>query len=159
MEIIIFIAIVVGIIVWKKKKKEATNDTGDGETEEQVENITMALTESVPVHWYENGEKKDGTAKMSSNGLQVYDSDGNITLDITDRVAKVLGVYQITTMSGSITIEDRQPWVIMIDVPEAYQVIRKHGDNQYTPHIWIDGNKICWDEVASKSGKFYYGVY
>ncbi len=36
-------------------------------------------------------------------GLQVFDASGNITLDLTDRVGRILGAQVITSANGSVT--------------------------------------------------------
>lgn len=191
MEIIIFIAIVVGIIVWKKKRKETTNNTGieettevedteniDGQEETQKENQEIkedvveeskdeptdtekTTNEPFPVYWYEDGVKKEGTAIMSKQGLQVFDGNGNCTLDITERLQKILGTIEITTASGEITderLENGDLWFFFISSEDI-----TFGDSFESlsyPTISKDGSKLTWNFNGNVlKCKLLYGVF
>jgi hypothetical protein len=195
MEIIIFIAIVVGIIVWKKKRKETTNNTGDeNTTEEQVENIEEreesqeekqeikedvieeskdeTTNEPFPVYWYEDGVKKEGTAIMSKQGLQVFDENGNQTLDITTRLTKCLGTLTISadTSSGEITDEafkTNDLWVVITQITNPYFSSNYSNDDLTyipLPTFTQEDGKMKWEYKESDTAKrtgcvIVYGVY
>lgn len=97
--------------------------------------------------------------KKMAQGLQVFDADGNLDVDLADVPSKVLGTYTINTTKGSITVPMGKPWFIMIGTPEAYQSIWQHGDKEYIPTVYVSGNKICWEQCVNKGGVFYYGWY
>lgn len=97
--------------------------------------------------------------RRMAQGLQVFDKDGRVDVDLADVPSKVLGTYTINTTAGSITVPTGKPWFVMIGSPKAYQSIWHHGDREYEPTVYVSGNKICWEQCVNKGGVFYYGWY
>lgn len=70
-------------------------------------------------------------------GIQVFDKNGNITIDVTDRLTQVVGIYTIprTSSEGSITVPNignNKVW-FAFNIKDAYNI----------PYlIWIDNNTI-----------------
>ena len=91
-------------------------------------------------------------------GLQVFDENGNMTLDVTDRLTRVLGEFQTGKVSGSITdsnLSSGIPWYI----------IKNSSDGRgykYAPFlITFTSNGASWTfgsgTIVSKN--ITYGVY
>lgn len=70
-------------------------------------------------------------------GIQVFDKNGEIVIDVTDRLTQVVGIYTIprTSSEGSITVPNignNKVW-FAINIQNAYMV----------PYlIWIENNTI-----------------
>lgn len=101
---------------------------------------------------------------MMGVGLQVFGESGEITLDSTYRLTKVIG---IETLSGDGEISfhqypDMLPWYFVL-VPPVYS--SKNLDvpvsNAPKPILRIDeaARKIFWKYVPPNGAKIIYGVY
>ncbi len=102
-----------------------------------------------------------------AQGLQIFDENGNCTLDLTDRLCKVLGTVDTGFTGGSITnplFAEGDFWVI--DLKIDYQ----DGGNrpvkgQEFPHFYKSGTTLYWsygnnyDGTTRLSRKVLYGVY
>lgn len=93
------------------------------------------------------------------SGLQVWDENGNITLDVTDRVARFIGQIDVpVNQSGSIYVpEFAQPGVTPFFVVTTDQ----EGDSAY---VYTTGYNLAWNYEAALSATYvactiYYGVY
>lgn len=91
-------------------------------------------------------------------GLQVFDANGNLTLDITDRLTRVIGSFTVAAgaAAGSITVAQFStgtPWVF----PLIYSI---NGDNT-DPAFSISGTTLSWTaNTAALIDVFViYGVY
>lgn len=92
-------------------------------------------------------------------GLQVFDAAGRITLDVTDRICKVLGSVTIAAgSSGSVALPDlqgNQPFVMF--VPDEWNV------GALMPSISVGSALISWGYGSSWStkvgGVMTYGVF
>lgn len=92
-------------------------------------------------------------------GLQCWDANGNLILDVTDRLTRVLGeVY--TGTSGSGTIIDNNflngtPWYISTPSVRTY--------DPQSLQVVITGNTLTWSFTQTnswqKSHRIMYGVY
>lgn len=91
-------------------------------------------------------------------GLQAWDAAGNLTVDLTTRLSRVVGVvFAAGGSSGSVTVDASlgTPWAI--PVPRNFPVGSCHK-------ITISGGTISWAPntgVASQQtdADIYYGVY
>ncbi|QBC44470.1 hypothetical protein [Iodobacter fluviatilis] len=86
-----------------------------------------------------------------AQGLRVYDEQGRLTLDMTDRVSKILGSVRV---AGSGTawaplLQGNQLWAVF--VPDDTYII--------PPAITISGNTVSWSAGESYSGLIYYGSF
>lgn len=70
-----------------KKKEEKQEETKQEETT-KVE--VPLLKDGDEVVIVENGKQAKGVVKLMPQGLQVWDEDGNLRLDITDRLTHIL---------------------------------------------------------------------
>ena len=87
-----------------------------------------------------------------AQGLRVYDEQGRLTLDMTDRVSKMLGPSVRVTGSGSVwapLLPGNQLWAIF--VPDSTYIV--------PPAISISGNTVSWSAGESYSGVIYYGSF
>ena len=170
---VVMVALIICYVVDRRKRHKKSTDDGTGKEPENKDDSAMipdgenttdskdnkeTVNKMFPVYWYENGEKEEGVAKMSAQGLQVFDQNGNLYLDVTDRVAKAIGIHNITTESGSLTITDGKPWFCMINTPAGYDNWGHGNYTEYSPRVWISDDKICW-EKCKDGGSFYYGKY
>ena len=97
-----------------------------------------------------------------AQGLQVFDENGNCTLDLTMRLAKIIG-KKTATGNGEMNVADfgcpdnRFWYCITKDVmgeednPKDYPLLR----------ISDDGKKIMWENADNRGFKleFLFGVY
>lgn len=93
-------------------------------------------------------------------GLQVFDAAGNLTLDLTDRASRIVGVLPIAgNASGSVFVDPAQgtPWAV--PVPSTYPVGSCHkitinattGQIDYAPNSSLPSMQT--------PANLYYGVF
>ena len=164
MTYMLVVVIVVGVLVYvySQKKKQSNKEKPQDKKPDDNNNHTETTAE-VPVeskgYVIENGIKKEVTIRFMPQGLQVFSEDGTLLVDMNNRINKVLGHLKITSYSGRFSVGGGRPWFVIVENPEAYQLIRRHGDDYYTPRIYIEGNDIVWDEVVNRDAEVIYGVY
>ena len=91
-------------------------------------------------------------------GLQVWDAAGNLILDLTDRLGRLLGIATLTNPTdGNITdagFASGTPWFVCLPIS---------GGAVSTPQVGVAGNVISWDFIAggnyATNYKLIYGVY
>ena len=89
-------------------------------------------------------------------GLQVYDANSKLVVDITDRLPRILGSYQTNKQDGSINIEAAGTIF--------YQVVRlTNAEADTPPRITLTNRLLSWKYGdAYKYRKDFiivYGVY
>lgn len=95
-----------------------------------------------------------------SYGLRVRDANGNITLDITDRLTRFGGQFDTGTSNGSLSIpmlSGGDPWIHVRD-SDAF------SSTTVGPDVSVSGNVISWQfpsdsTYAYRSVHVIYGVY
>lgn len=95
-------------------------------------------------------------------GLQIFDSNGNMTLDVTDRLTRILGEFQTGTVDGSITdsaLSYGMPWIINVDefqdwVTTAVPITFSFGINTISWHF-----EPAYSYLPRRNMKIMYGVY
>lgn len=99
---------------------------------------------------------------MSTAGLQVYDENGNITLEITDRITRITGTGRTTSnVAGSMIIPGTSlqtkgtPFFQVLTSP---QFPYGSPDTARMPRFEIVGNTLTWS-AANISCEFFVGVY
>ncbi|MDR5774920.1 MULTISPECIES: hypothetical protein [unclassified Caballeronia] len=90
-------------------------------------------------------------------GLRCRDASGNITVDITDRLTRVIGTFSTGGSDGSFTVNvTGSVWFMVLD------------DSQYSrtvlaPIVTLSGNTISWTFPSTTYGTravtVMYGVY
>lgn len=91
-------------------------------------------------------------------GLQVFDEQGNTTIDVTDRLTQIIGVIRIKSLVGSIdvTVDGNRELF--------YTISKSHSQWSGGDCITINGHKISWDFsqarliVAGDGIEVVYGV-
>ncbi|WP_293849384.1 hypothetical protein [uncultured Phascolarctobacterium sp.] len=98
-------------------------------------------------------------------GLQTFDEDGKINIDITDRLVKYCGKFDAWTLTGSITdkaIDGKDVWFAYTCNPTANldKVLRfadLHFQQGFTyPELIVNGDTITW-KFHNVERPFYYG--
>lgn len=134
----VIVAVVLAATKKKKKKSTTTTETTTVTTTEPVK-ITGKTPEPVAVTYYVDGQKKEGTLKVAQ-GLQVFDSSGNVDLDITDNLVKVVATLDISGNGGSYSsdmLKNASIWWALL-LPTS-------GQNMYLPSsITTSSGKVTW---------------
>lgn len=171
METYVAVALVIGValvVLYYRKRKNRKNEcpakeenaVSQGENIEVHSDKTVNVPTEFPVYWFdESGNKVEGVAKMAQ-GMQVFDGKGDCIVDLNSNVAKVIGRFTTQGTSGTLTVEGGKPWAMLLQSPEAYDVIRKHGQKEHHPsvHVLTDGT-IKWTDCVAKQSVIVYGVY
>lgn len=87
-------------------------------------------------------------------GLQVWDTSGIQTLDLTDRITKILGTRTAAGSAGSYTdvrLAQGTAFTIPLRAPTSSRT-------ENYPLITINGNTISWSS-SNVSVPFLYGIY
>lgn len=160
----LIVVAVVGVVVYTCLKKKKRGDIEKPQDEKPDDNGDHTeITVKVPIeskgYIVEDGIKKEVTIRYMPQGLQVFGQDGTLLVDMNNRISKVVGHLKITSYAGRFSVNGGRPWFVIVENPEAYQLVRQHGDDYYTPRIYIEGNDIVWDEIVNKNAEIIYGVY
>lgn len=99
-------------------------------------------------------------------GLQTFDINGNIIIDVTTRLQKYLGIINCPANQneGSVWHEDLSSgaiWYLIIpnSYPEIHLSMGSHASFS-VPTVWKDGNYVRWKFSSGHVGaKIIYGVY
>nr|DAL63676.1 MAG TPA_asm: hypothetical protein [Bacteriophage sp.] len=79
-------------------------------------------------------------------GLRVRDvSTGQVTVEVTDRLTRVIGTFNTGTASGSLTVSDFSSgsgWACILEAPRPSLNI---ANNYRYPRVRISGDVISWD--------------
>lgn len=168
MEVYVIAVLIIAAVLFAlcRGKHKVKKDKGAESTAPKENNAETSSEETVnvptefPVYWFdESGNKVEGVAKMAQ-GLQVFDGNGNCIVDLNSNIAKVIGRYTTQGASGTLTVTGGKPWAMLLQSPEAYDVIRKHGQKEHHPsvHVLPDGT-IKWNDCVAKESIIVYGVY
>lgn len=125
-----------------------------------------ALRDCEKVIYVKDGEKAQGTVRIVDAGLQIFDENGNVVVDITDRVCRYLGEGSTGFKDGFVTndvfLENVNAWVLPKRI--YLQRYEAQGNLQAYPKFYISGNRLMWKYDSSTEGlresfDFYYGVF
>lgn len=159
----LIVVVIIGVVVYACLKKKRGNTEKPKEKNPDNDGNHTEITVNVPTeskgYIVKDGVKKEVTIRYMPQGLQVFDQDGTLLVDMNNRISKVVGHLKITSYAGRFSVDGGRPWFVIVENPEAYQLIREHGDDYYTPRIYIEGNDIVWDEIVNKNAEIIYGVY
>lgn len=137
--VIAAIAIAVAVMIARKRKKKPATVKA---TEKPVK-ITGSTPESIPVTYYVDGEKREGTVKMAQ-GLQVFRADGSIDLDITENLVKVIATLDIAGNGGSYSndmLKNANVWYLFI-IPTTSQAVNLPSS------VTVSDGKISWSSAT-----------
>lgn len=97
-----------------------------------------------------------------NQGLQIFNENGICTLDVTDRLTRVLGEFETGTSNGSLVdnnLLSGTPWFISIPSVSAVSF------DSNSISITFSSNSISWEFVGyfstpgNHSHHIIYGVY
>lgn len=110
--------------------------------------------------------------KEVPQGLQVFDENGNVVVDITERITKYLGSFTVPTDadSGTITnseIGDGDLWYAMVIDSSTPSSVPTGGDVIYSYPVITKGDGVLyWNYPHSQTSYYkrygvtiHYGVY
>lgn len=96
-------------------------------------------------------------------GLQCFDVNGNLILDITDRLTRVLGIFETGTSNGSLNdpnLANGAPWVY------KYHQISTDIYNARPINVYVTGTTIYWEFDSARESQdallsygIVYGVF
>ena len=100
-------------------------------------------------------------------GLQVFSESGNIILDVSDRLTKVVGEFETHGKNGSLVdlrLENMDHWIACTyDTNDVFYASDSHD---IAPKVIRAGNALSWqypviwkDNRPWPNHKFVYGVY
>lgn len=91
-------------------------------------------------------------------GLQCFDANGNLILDITDRLTRVLGEFDTGLVNGSLNddgLRTGTPWYNIYYTDSIYKIV--------PVVIWIGDNELIWTftrtDITITNLHIIYGVY
>lgn len=160
--------VIVGYILWKKRKKKTDSHETETDTKPETRPDPQPNPEpfpddtvlrEYPVYWFENGEKVEGTCKEMPQGLQVFDKQGNIILDVTEGIAKIAGQVTINATTGAIEsdlIHPNNTWYLYV-----YPSFYLNGINIATPDVTVEEGVLKWSVQGNGTlgGTLYWGIY
>lgn len=91
-------------------------------------------------------------------GMQVFDASGNIVIDVTTRLSRVIGTQAIAAGStGSLAVPNTTQGLIWF-------AIYGNGGNRYSPVMSVSGGTISWSPKSGFPGGpvdviMIYGLY
>lgn len=92
---------------------------------------------------------KRKSVKKVPQGLQVFDQNGSISLDVTDRLTQVVQIVDTYSLTGSVyipTTGDQKVWAI-------YEMLSGGTINSGLGVVLtISGNTVYWEQDRSGSG-------
>jgi hypothetical protein len=167
----LIVVAVIGVIVYtylkkkrgdiEKPREEEKPDDGGNHTE-----ITVKVPTESKGYIVKDGIKKEVTIRYMPQGLQVFDQDGTLLVDVTDRLVKYLGVVQINGTNGSITndeLSEGNLWYYPLNIKMPPPTPSIHTE-YHMPTITKNGKSISWNYGSYPADKrlsmvLLYGVY
>lgn len=127
--------------------------------------IGVLIIIAVVVYLYKKSTAKKSKEDDNMQGLQTFDKDGKINIDITNRLAKYCGKIDALTLTGSIVapaISGKDVWVAYTCNPKStldkyLNFSDIHIQTYFTyPEVTINGDTISW-EFHNIDRPFYSG--
>ena len=159
----------------KEISNETPNEVTDDATDDEIEKYNFVSAEDgETVYWYADGAKKEGVVKNMPQGLQVFDENGNLIIDIGTHITKALGEGDTGTTDGSIVddrLNDGAVWVLITErlSGDADVDYRETKRSRCLPNFTNSGNTITWKfnhktsisnmQYTDVRVKFLYGIY
>lgn len=94
-------------------------------------------------------------------GIVIYDSSGQVMVNVADRLARILGSVNVGTTNGSINVPE-----FSLGIP--FYFLRANGPQQGTfpPTITFSGTTLSWSQPSGYNsgwdktpGTLFYGIY
>lgn len=154
--------LIVAILLLQKKKNKEPDAPEKPKLPTSIEEIKVPI--ELPVHWFENGVRKEGVANMAQ-GLKVFDTNGKCTVDITDRLTKYLGKFRTyASQNEGIVVDDR----LTADGDLWYMSVQRYGqsfDPEWNNSVVVtkENGQLRWRYPQNKGIRYdfdiIYGVY
>ena len=162
--IVIGLVVLVGVLLLRKRSSTPRKENPPWQEEEQDPPSHKVEPIEYPVTIYKDGVQMKGRAIEMPQGLQVFDENGTLMVDVTTRLTKLLGKFETNGVNGSITdarLAGHEHWAAA-DY-DVYPVLFDAEGTCVEPKITRSGNVISWTYAAlpgrSVNHVFYYGVY
>ena len=149
----VILAVVIYLLTRKKKEKPPIEPPIEEQKEDKKEVIVKPLPTEQKVYWVKDGKKEWGRMKYMPQGLQVFDENGEVMLDMTDTLTSVAGEIVCDKVSGELYVpglNGRKIWLIEKDS----EIIRENNKHWYKenptyypvyPKVTVEGDYIKWE--------------
>ena len=160
----------IGIVVYACLKKKQDNTEKPPEKKPDDDGNHTEIIVKAPKerkgYMIKDGIKKEVTIRYMPQGLQVFDENGTLLVDVTDRLVKYLGVVQIDGTNGSITndeLSEGNLWYYPLNIKMPPPTPSIHTE-YHMPTITKNSKSISWDYGSHPADKrlsmvLLYGVY
>jgi len=104
--------------------------------------------------------------ELMPQGLQTFNENGDILLDVSDRVQKYLGAALCPENVNSGV--EQNPYLVEGDlwyliIPDSYPTLNLEGNTQFSysvPTVTKEGDKLLWSFTTNHVGcRILYGVF
>lgn len=153
---LVLIGVVVAVVVFRSGRKAHGGANGEPlprppePRADEWEEIETAVPPAVePVMVWKDGKETKGELRRMAQGLQVFDENGVLVVDVTDRLCKTLGVVTMEEPDGAFSdprIAGLNVWVA-VRMTKRAPLVRKLDFNDvsaFTPEITVNGTTISW---------------
>lgn len=164
----LIVVVIIGVIVYTCLKKKRGDIEKPQEEKPDNDGNHTEITVNVPTeskgYIVKDGIKKEVTIRYMPQGLQVFDENENIVVDVTTSLCRVIGIETLTADHGSITVS--APGTVWAAVFSKDEML-----NTYPVSVTIAGNVIHWQYKDTlivngiygvkmeRSAKIIYGTY
>lgn len=153
--IVVILAVIVYMLTRKKKEKPPTEPPIEKQEEEQKEDKKEVIVKPLPteqkVYWIKDGKKEWGRMKYMPQGLQVFDENGKVMLDMTDTLTSVAGEIVCNKTNGKLHVpglNGRNIWLVEKS-SEIFDGKYYHDENSsgypVFPIFRVEGDYIIWE--------------
>lgn len=160
--VLIIVAILATVIVNKRRKESSTEPVKTDVREETLPVLNVETNLNNEVYWFDGDMRRKGFM-TTKNGLQIFDENGELVLDLTTHLTKILGTIDIPKTNGRISdvrIAGGTLWytVARLDDYKACYGMNAYNKETFLPKITQEGNDIVWNYKDGESGKFRAGL-
>ena len=160
--VLIVVAILAAVIVIKCRKESSTEPVKNDAHDEPLPDLKVKTNLNNEVYWYEGDLKRKGFMVIK-NGLQIFNENGELVLDLTTHLTKILGTVDIPKTNGGLTDARIAGGTLWFTVAKLNDYKACYGMNAYNketflPKITQEGNDIVWKYKDGDSGKFRTGL-
>lgn len=164
----LIVVVIIGVVAYAclKKKRGDIEKPQDGKPDNDGNHteITVNVPTESKGYIVKDGIKKEVTIRYMPQGLQVFDENENIVVDVTTSLCRVIGIETLTADHGSITVS--APGTVWAAVFSKDEML-----NTYPVSVTIAGNVIHWQYKDTlivngiygvkmeRSAKIIYGTY
>lgn len=160
--ILVLMILTAGLILIKRRKENSTEPVKNDVHDEPLPVLKVKTNLNNEVYWYEGDLKRKGFMVIK-NGLQIFDENGELVLDLTTHLTKILGTINIPKTNGRLTdarIAGGTLWftVAKLNDYKACYGMTAYNKETFLPKITQEGNDIVWSYKDGESGKFRTGL-